>query len=495
MDMTNMWTTTTSIPDFVLHFVSFKAPIASLSDLSLELVFSFLDIPDLVRASQVCTRWRDLCSSKRLWSSRRLNWWRWPLRAEEERALRAVRLLRRTQGVVRYEKVILTLGSCFSVSFSEDAGTLMLSTPSSLMALLSLRHLVKDHVKTLVLEEKLSLFTAFEALAVWETIASKTFITWLSITLCRASPLHGVVFDWPARGSLTTLWFSVRDHAPFATLCRPIRSLLQVHRDQLARVDIRSKDQQGLLDFLPPRLRTLQAVILPSLIQVLKPLKFLGTLFLRAPRGEEEECLRVLEKIFLLRNLWELCQLEILFQRGTCSVHDSWEVLANIPGRFLRYVTLRGVCCSLSDPGDGPGALKDLLTSLPVVQTLKLDVEPATFPLHALLPRSTDGRSAEPLARLPDSLRLLTLGDADVPGRLCDSRWLQQLRRVMDDAQKLHVILQGPCLPAKGGGGAPGRGRLCNAVILPHSTNHSCQECPAKVKGSHRVYIGELCDK
>ncbi|XP_034244312.1 uncharacterized protein LOC117646978 isoform X3 [Thrips palmi] len=254
--------------------------IDALSDLSLELVFSFLDTSDLVQASQVCSRWRDLCSSRRLWSSRTFE----HHDSAQKEFLGVVRLLRRTHGVVPYTKVTLSIGYTWppvSISFEDNAETLKIGTSSSLMHLLCLRNLVKDNVKVLRVIENADLLTVAEALVVWEAIASKTSLTALHITMCRNSILHGVTFDWPKRGSLHEFSFSVFNDARFGgRLCRPIRSLLSVHRHQLTRVDISPQDQQGLLNFVPRHLYTLSAVVLPSLIRVLKSAWGLRHLFL-----------------------------------------------------------------------------------------------------------------------------------------------------------------------------------------------------------------------
>lgn len=472
------------------------APIGVLSDLFLELVFSFLDTTTLVQAAQVCTRWRDLCSTRRLWCSRTLHH-----ANSEVESLRVVRLLRRTQGVVRYREVCVSTSAYYtqgSAFFSDDASTLTIKTSSSLMALLCLRHLVKDHVETLALvEPTCKIFTAFEALAVWETVASKKSLTKLNIYFCINSALHGVTFDWPERGSLTELTLAVpRDVRFGGRLCRPIRSLLEVHRRQLTRLDILAEDQQALLNFAPANLLILSAVLVPSLVKVLKPMKHLSSLFLRSHDDHGDESCQVLKQLLTSGNIQpRLRQLNISLKSGICSVAESVALLALIRAfDFLAYVCLRGVCCALSDPDRGPSALKDL-ASLPRMLTLEVDVEPSTFPLHALLPRSTDGGNSEPLVRLPATLNLLILGDAQVSQKLCDFEWLQQLSRVMVDYPRLHVRVQGKCLEVESSGGVTKKERPSNVAILPHPAYHRCQDCAERLatKGDRRVYIGYLC--
>ncbi|XP_034244311.1 uncharacterized protein LOC117646978 isoform X2 [Thrips palmi] len=469
--------------------------IDALSDLSLELVFSFLDTSDLVQASQVCSRWRDLCSSRRLWSSRTFE----HHDSAQKEFLGVVRLLRRTHGVVPYTKVTLSIGYTWppvSISFEDNAETLKIGTSSSLMHLLCLRNLVKDNVKVLRVIENADLLTVAEALVVWEAIASKTSLTALHITMCRNSILHGVTFDWPKRGSLHEFSFSVFNDARFGgRLCRPIRSLLSVHRHQLTRVDISPQDQQGLLNFVPRHLYTLSAVVLPSLIRVLKSAWGLRHLFLDSQYDNLNKSLEVLKQLLSLRLIRSLYQLDVTFKSG-CSTAESLALLSLV-GRLesLQWLQLRGVCCALSDPECGPTALKDLLT-LRHVKTLSVDVEPSTFPLHALLPRTTGGVNSEPLVRLPATLKLLSLGDpAAVSERPCDSKWVQQLRSVMDDYQPLHVRVHGSCLEVQGSGGAAGKVRVKNALIVPHSADHYCEECrvgPATWLDYRRIYIREL---
>ncbi|XP_034244125.1 uncharacterized protein LOC117646912 [Thrips palmi] len=471
--------------------------INDLSDPSLELVFSFLDVNSLITASQVCSRWRDLCSSRGVWRCRSV-----PYEFDydsDAHDYRVIKLLRREHGVVRYTKLSIATSSYISrVQFLDNGEKLSVWTGSSLMVLLCLRHLLKDGVTSLHLNESRHSVSKVEALVLWETIANKKSICSLQITLKRNSNLLGTTFVWP-QGSLTHEVMLSCDEAMSGQLCRPISSLLRVNRDRITKLQIGPEDQQALLDCKPTRLRNLKAVLLPSLLQVLQPMGCLTYLFLHSQKRNEARSRYVLRILLAMPNLRRsLRRIDITVSPDFVDVVESESFLGLVAafGASLLWVHVRGLCAALADPGRGPGALKDLLTPLSCVRTLQLDVEPSAFPLHALLPRTVDGCSAEPVARLPASLHILMLGDPKKSELLCDPRWLQLLRRVMDDYPELHVIVLGRCLETQGSGRLAGKVRLKDTLVVPHPCDHYCQDCQntaAKKKGYGKVYIRDLC--
>ncbi|XP_034231812.1 uncharacterized protein LOC117639907 [Thrips palmi] len=503
------------------------AQINALSDLALELVFSFLDVEHIVVASQVCTRWRDICSSRRLWTSRRVPYG-YPIKAE---SLRVVRLLRRQHGVPPYCKIMVARGNSPLALFLENGDKLVIFTPSSLMVLLCLRHLIKDNVFSLDLCVG-NLLTDFEALVVWETIASKPHLVALNIIMRSCSALLRTNYKWLRRGSLCAFSMSFGDVSDDSddsdsdsddghleeAVALPVRSLLQVHRHQLLRLDVEPESQQPLLDVRPRSLRVLTAVVLPSLVNVVKPLKYLSSLFLISKRSApRQQSYEVLSKILSMRKIRRTLELlDISLALDVSTPHS--EALLSLLSDFerLESVALRGVCRALSDPDRGPEALKTLWSGLRSVRRLTVEEEPSMFPLHALLPRTVDGGTVDPLVRVPAQLSHLVLGNVKASWQLCDAKWLQQLRRVMDAAPKLHVLLQGKCLevPQRRGptsiyvlrhGGMEHRqepariemGRPEYIAIYPHPCSHTCQDCQnfaEQKKGCVKMYIGDLCE-